>query len=292
MIWLPQAEFAGIYVALVDGLYEKAGVHVVVDHAQPDEELFDSLKKKKVDVIVDWPLAALEHIAHGEKIVNIGQITQRSALMLIARKNLNIQSPKDMNGYRIGLWPAISLKSPYLAFFKHYNITDYTVLPILTNVDLFLYQGIDITAGVYYDEFYRLRASGFNEDELSYFYLNDTFPELVDDGLYCNEETWLDDPVACQKIRDATMEGWRRAFENKERTLNIVERLCKKHGKPFNLPHQRWMLNVMEKIIAPDGRFSDGLMRKETFKQCMSILDLDENTIRYEQFIPQIKGKK
>lgn len=290
MLWLPQTEFAGFYVAKADGLYEQAGVKMELDHPNPEDDIFDSLLDGAVDIIVGWPLPALSKVCQGADLVNMGQIAQKSGLMMIARKSSGIVHPADISGHRVGLWMAPTLKLTAHVFLDHYKIKDCTFLPVMTNVDLFLYGGVDITIGVYYDEYYRIYGAGINPEELVVFYLNDTFPELVDDGLYCKGTVYQKNPERYNQIREASLEGWRRAFAQPERAFALTEQECVKAGIHFNIAHQRWMLRVMQKLVFPEGETNTGVLTPKSFEEAMQILNLDSKAVQYEQFVPA--GKK
>ena len=294
MLWLPQAEFAGFYRAQADQLYEKAGVKVVLEHPRPEEELFDTLVQKRCELIVAWPIPAIKRAVSGDDIVHVGQMSQDSALLFIARKRSGIIKPQDISGHRIGFWPAPSLQAPFLAFLDHYGVSSYQTLPVFVNVDLFLYGGVDVTVGTLYDEFYRLFGHGIDADELVCFDLNLAFPALVDDGIYCLRSTFEKNPQAIEKIRNATMEGWRRAFADKHGTLQLVQDECQKAGLNFNLAHQRWMLNVMEQQIFPKDKVCSEKLTKEAFDEIVQILRKTARTksapataITYEKFVPK-----
>lgn len=286
LLWLPQSEFAGFYVAQNQQLYEAEGVQVVLEHPQPNEDVFDRLEKGETDFVVSWPLSALDRIRQGENIVNIAQLTQRSALMLITRKDSGIEKPQDLTGHRIGLWVAPSLQVPIIACLKYAGVEQYTILPVLTSVDLFLYKGVEATVGVEYDDYYRILGSGINEDELRCFRINDFFPEFVDDGLYCKRTLLEKDPDSGEKIRRATLKGWREAFQDKEKTLQLVERICKENGVPFNIAQQRWMLNKMEPLIFPNGLDHEGRLREESYNEMIQILNWDRQTLPFRDFAP------
>ncbi|MDD3585926.1 MAG: ABC transporter substrate-binding protein [Thermoguttaceae bacterium] len=286
MLWLPQAEFAGFYRAQADHLYDKAGVKVVLEHPRPEEELFDTLVKKRCDLIVAWPIPAVKRAAAGDDIVHVGQMSQDSALLFIARKRSGITKPQDITGHRVGFWMAPSLQAPFLAFLSHYGVSSYKSLPVFVNVDLFLYGGVDVTVGTFYDEYYRLFGHGIDASELVCFDLNTAFPALVDDGLYCLRSTWEKNPEAIEKIRAATMEGWRRACADKRNTLNLVQAECQKAGLPFNLAHQRWMLNVMEEQIFPKNKKCPEKLTREAFDEITQILHLKKGTLSYGRFVP------
>ncbi|MGL6225641.1 MAG: ABC transporter substrate-binding protein [Thermoguttaceae bacterium] len=288
LLWLPQSEFAGFYVAQNQQLYEKEGVQVVLEHPQPNEDVFDLLEKGETDFVLSWPLSALDRINRGadEEIVQIAQLAQRSALMLITRKDSGIEKPQDLEGRRIGLWIARSLQIPITAWLKYVGVQQYTILPVLTSVDLFLYKGVDATVGVEYDDYYRILGSGINEDELRCFRMNEFFPEFVDDGLYCKRSLLEKDPDSCERITRATLAGWKLAFQDKEKTLKLIERICEEHGVAFNIAQQRWMLEKMEPLIFPDGWEHTGRLREESYKEMIQILDWDRPTFRLSDFAP------
>lgn len=291
MLWLPQAEFAGFYRAQADHLYDKAGVNVVLEHPRPEEELFDTLVQKRCDLIVAWPIPAIKRASAGDDIVHVGQISNDSALLLIARKRSGISKPKDISGHRVGFWVAPSLQAPFLAFLSHYKVSRYKILPVLVNVDLFLYGGVDVTVGTLYDEYYRLFSVGIDPGELVCFDLNEAFPALVDDGLYCLRSTFEKNREAIAKIREATMEGWRRAFADKHGTLELVRQECQKAGIVFNLAHQRWMLSVMEEQIFPKDKAGSEYLTRTAFDEIIQILHLKKETLSYEKFVPnQVKS--
>ncbi len=288
MLWLPQAEFAGFYVAEAEGLYEKAGVNVELVHPRPDEDIFDTLQKKRVDMVVAWLGSALDRVKNGDDLVSVAQPHRSSALMLIARRGSGLRAPADISGRRVGMWIAPSLRTPIRRYFEHHKIRNCRILPVLTTVDLLLYGGVDVTAGVEYDEYYRLYMAGIDFEDLTVFRLRDTFPALADDGLFCRREFQARRAEDCRKIRAATMAGWRRAFRDKKRTLEIVREVCAKHRIPFNSAHQRWMLDVMENLVFPAGPDAyDGILERGAYEQALEMNGLSREFMTYEHFVPE-----
>lgn len=293
MLWLPQAEFAGFYMAQEDGLYQNAGLDVTLEHPLPEEDLFDSLKNGQTDIIVSWLTSALDRAVGGDDIVNIGQMHKSSSLMMIARKTSGIENPQDMEGKNIGMWIADSLRTPFISYLARYDVKNYRILPILTSVDLFLYNGVDVTVGMKYDEYYRLFMLGMDYNDLNIFELKDTFTYLADDGMYATKGTYLRSPENIKKIRQATMQGWKNAFADKKRTLQLIKKMCKAHNIPFNYAQQRWMLNVMEEMIQPNE--NDGLLEEKSFKQTLDIIQAGNRKgkgITFTDFAPDAKGTK
>jgi NitT/TauT family transport system substrate-binding protein len=119
--WIPQAQFAGYYVAYEKGIYKKYGIDLTILKGGPDSSPVEYLEKGKTDLASIWLSTAIQKRSQGIKLVNIGQIIQRSALMLVAKKARGINKPRDINGRKVGLWGAEYQIQPR-PFFKKYNL--------------------------------------------------------------------------------------------------------------------------------------------------------------------------
>ena len=118
--WVPQAQFAGYYIAYEKGIFKKYGIDLIIIPGGPDHPPSDFLESGKADLATMWLSTAIQARARGVRLVNIGQIIQRSALMLVAKKSSGINLPEDMNGKKVGLWGADFQVQPR-GFFKKYN---------------------------------------------------------------------------------------------------------------------------------------------------------------------------
>src|ERR1700680_3125205 len=98
--WLPQAQFAGYYVARDKGLYRQA----------------------RRDVTIDWMPSALAARDKGAPIVNIAQIFQRSGLELTCRRDSGIRQPADFKGKTIAVW-FVGNEYPFLAWMAKLGFT-------------------------------------------------------------------------------------------------------------------------------------------------------------------------
>jgi len=101
--WVPQAQFAGYYVAHERGIYKKHGIDLTIIPGGPDNPSSDLLKSGKAQFATMWLCTGIQMRAQGVKVVNIAQIMQRSALMLVAKKSSGIETPQDINGKKVGL---------------------------------------------------------------------------------------------------------------------------------------------------------------------------------------------
>ena len=287
MLWLPQAEFAGFYLAQELGFFEKEGLRVRIDHpVSLGGDSLDSLENGEADFAVTWLSPALQRTSNGGKFVNIMQIHQSCALVLIGRRADGILKPSDLSGKRIGLWFPPSLRNPFLCYFRKEQIHDVDLQRGLSPVYLLLFRCTTAIGGVEYDECCKLYLSGIDRNELSIFRLSDAMPDLVDDGLYCLEKTWKDSPDLCRKVRRAVMAGWRAAFADKDQALRIVKKRCDGSGVFYQKYYQEKMLNVMERLFRAET--NDGQLRRASFDQGVEAAGIPPDSVRFETFAPEV----
>jgi NitT/TauT family transport system substrate-binding protein len=249
--WLPQAQFAGYMVALDKGFYREGGLDLTLLVGGPGKPPFDSLKSGEATFCTDWLSNGIEKRASGLDVVNLAQISQRSALILIAKKKSGIEKPQDLNGKRVGLWAGQFYLQPKV-FFQKYGLK-VKIIPNYSSVSLFLKGGVDAMSAMWYNEYHTLLNSGLNADDLTLFFFSKLGLNFPEDGIYCTQETLLKDPEMCSAFVRASIKGWLYAFEHRDEALDIVMKHAKAAHTGTNRAHQRWMLACMQDLIIPDG---------------------------------------
>src|SRR5688572_18946960 len=104
--WLPQAQFAGYYVAQAKGYYQNAGLEVTIKPGGPDIAPAQVLAGRGADLVVDWMPSALAAREAGVAMVNVAQVFGRSGMMLTCKKASGVSTPKDLKGKTVGVWYA------------------------------------------------------------------------------------------------------------------------------------------------------------------------------------------
>lgn len=264
LLWKPQAQFAGYFVAFEKGLYKKNGLDVTILEGGPEHAPLDLLSTSKADFGIMWLSSAIQQRSKGVPVVNIGQVFQRSALMLIAKKDSGIARPQDMQGKKVSLWEG-DLQLQPRAFMRKYGI-EAQVIPQSYTVNLFLSGGVDVVSAMWYNEYDTIINSGINQDELTTFFFSDYGLNFPEDGIYCLGETLKKDPDAAAAFVKASFEGWQYAFAHPEEALDIVLDYMRRSHVPANRVHQKWMLERMKDLILPaDGRQALGTLQKEDY---------------------------
>jgi NitT/TauT family transport system substrate-binding protein len=247
--WSPQAQFAGYYVAFEKGFYKKRGIDLTIMQGGHHKITTDMLEKEETDFATMWLSTAIQKRSQGLKLVNIGQIIQRSSLMLIAKKSRGITKPEDMNGKKVGLWGA-DLRIQPLAFIKKYSL-NVKVIPQSYSINLFLRDGVDVVSAMWYNEYHTIINAGFNPDELTTFFFHEYGLNFPEDGIYILEKTYKDDPERAHNFVKASIEGWFYAFEHPDEAIDIVLKYMVAANVPANRVHQKWMFARMKDSIMP-----------------------------------------
>ena len=271
LLWKPQAQFAGYYVALDKGIYTRHGLEATIIPGGPDRSPVAFLQSGKADYAVLWLSSAIQQRAAGMKLVNIAQLIQRSSMMLVARKSSGITTPEDMAGKKVGLWGGV-LTVPPRAFLNKYNIKVREV-PQSYTVNLFLRGGVEVTSVMWYNEYHTLLLSGLEPDELAVFSLHDYGIDFAEDGLYTLEKTLRRDPDRVAAFVRASLEGWEYAFAHPDEAVEIVIKYMREARVPANRVHQTWMLDRMRDLILEgDPAAPFGRLDKSDYKAVAAVL--------------------
>jgi len=260
--WVTTAQFAGYYVAKEKGIYEKFGINLRIIPYKPFVTSSDLISGGVADFAALWLVNAIELKAKGTDIVNIAQLSSRSSAMLITKKSSGIDSIEDMNGKRAGIWSGFELHPR--ALFNKFKI-DVKIIPIGSTNNLFLMGGVDIINANWFDEYHSIINSGYDSTDLNVFFYSDYGLNFLEDGIYCLSDKLKNDPQLCEDFVNATLEGWRYAFDHKEEAIDIVLKYAKNDKLPVNRVHQNWMLDRYRDLYLPSGKddFNNSLSNKD-----------------------------
>ena len=283
--WTPQSQFAGYYVAQEKGFYKKAGVEVDFQHPSASYSAANRLLEGSSDIITQQLVQAMILIDQGMPIVHILQTSQRNSLVLVSRLD-TLRTLQDLKGKKVGIWKAGFGDLAYIMDTeKELNIK---WVPFLESVNLFLSGAIDATLAMDYNEYQKIRVSGYEDKPVIRF--SDTEYDYPEDGLYVSEDFYKLHPDKVKAFAEASRKGWEWAHEHPEETLDIVMKWVAKENVHTNRIHQKWML---EKILALQCRDGE---KKPSFKLYSETIDrlnellLKHRRIHYPINIEKLKG--
>lgn len=284
--WSPQAQFAGYYMAQHKGFYRNHGIDLTIIEGGPRKSTVEYLRNRQADMASLWLSSALQLADEGVEIVNVGQVIQRSALVLVAKKSSGIRRPEQMNGKKVALWPADFQIQP-TAFFTRFNLKN-TIVTTERPVNLFLRDGVQVTSVMWYNEYHTLINSGLDPEEMQLFFFDEVDLNFPEDGIYLHKDTFEQDPEAVCSFVAASLEGWHYSFAHPEETVDFILSVMEEAHIPANRVHQRWMLDRMHDLMFTPGSPLPMVLQTADFQKVGGILrsaGLIKALPSYESFV-------
>ena len=268
--WSPQTQFAGYYMALHKGFYRQHGIDLNIIQGGPRRSTVAYLRNQQADIATLWLSSALQLADEGVEIVNVGQVIQRSALVLVTKKSSSILKPEQMNGRKVALWPADFQIQP-TAFFKKFNLNN-TIVTTENPVNLFLRDGVQVASVMWYNEYHTLINSGFDPEEMRLFFFDEVGLNFPEDGIYLRKDIFENDPEAACAFVMASLQGWRYAFAHPEETLDFMLSVMEEAHVPATRVHQRWMLERMHDLMFAATETNLMVLQSEDYRRVGDVL--------------------
>ena len=221
--YIPNIQFAPLYVALDKGYYRQAGISVVFDYAQET----DGLALVGAGEL-QFSIASGEQIplarAQGLPVVYVMAWYQQYPVSVVSPVAEGILTPQDLAGRKIGLpglYGANYVGLSALLYSAGLKESDVTLDSIgYTQVES-LVAGRDQAVSVYTaNEPLQLRARGYAVNELRVA----DYAQLASNGLITNEKTIAENPSLVRGMVQATLRGLQDTINNPEEAYQISKR--------------------------------------------------------------------
>ena len=274
MKWVPQAQFAGYYVAAAKGYYKAEGLEVTIKPGGPDVSPVQVLAGNQADAIVNWMPDALAAREAGVPLVNIAQIFDKSGLMLTCKKASGVATSKDFKGKTLGVWFGGN-EYPFLNWMGKLGLkvdTDVKVLKQGFNVDPLLQNQAACISTMIYNEYWQVVDAGVKESDLVTFFYEKEGVASLEDGLYVLDSK-LKDPAFVAKMAKflkATFKGWNDAVKNPEEAAKIVV-AADPSGSATLKVQKRQMENVAT-LISTAGTKKIGYLEPAAYERTVKVL--------------------
>jgi NitT/TauT family transport system substrate-binding protein len=275
--WLPQAQFAGYYVAQAKGFYKDAGLDVTIKPGGPDIAPAQVLAAKGADVTVDWMPSALAAREAGVPMVNIAQIFNRSGMMLTCKKSSGVHTSKDFKGKTLGVWFGGN-EYPFLSWMGTLGLKtsgatpDVKVLKQGFNVDPLLQNQAACISTMIYNEYWQVIDAGVKPADLVTFPYEDQGAATLEDGLYARGPD-LADPAYVAKLAKfvkASIEGWNYAIKHQDEAVKIVLAADTSGGSTAKV--QKRQLENVATLITNAGTPKMGVLDPAAYQRTVKVL--------------------
>lgn len=275
--WVAQSQFAGYFAALDKGYYKDEGLDVTIKEGAVDIVPQQVLASGQAEFALAWVPKALVSREEGAKIVNIGQVFQRSGTLEVSWKDSGITKPEDWAGKKVGTWGFGNEFELYAAMTQAGldPQKDVTIVQQPFDMSLLLNKEIDAAEAMTYNEYAQVLEAVnpetgelYQPEDLVVINFNDVGTAMLQDSVWARED-WLAEPanqeIAVKFLR-ATFKGWIFCRDNFDECVDIVLA----HGTTLGKGHQTWQLNEINKLIWPSPA-GIGVMDKALWDQTVSV---------------------
>ena len=286
--WLPQAEFAGYYVAKEKGFYKDAGLDVVIQYPSLTSTVYHRLETDECHAGMFSMMSAIDIIANGTPLVNIFQTSMNSSYLIVSRWGKNPLKEKDK---RI----AVYLAEPnYLAFLMNKKEQmNYEWVFFTGNINLFLSGGVDMMSAVSYNEYLLLKQAGFDMPESCLFRFKDHGYNIQENGVYVKRDYYDTHREQVKRFAEASKRGWEWAASHQEETLDIVMRYVRQAHVQTNRVIQKLMLQEILRLQKdPDSGKREFRVRPDMVKKAsfmMKDFGMIDRDVTYQELMGQLK---
>jgi len=272
--WVPQAQFAGYYVAASKGYYAEENLDVTIDGGSTDVSPVQALVGGTADVVINWAADALASREKGVNLVNIAQPFKNSALLLACRKDMGVATSADFKGKTLGVWFGGN-EYPFYAYMTKLGYPTQggadgvEVLKQGFNVDPILQKQAACVSAMTYNEYGQIIDGGLTADDLVVFNYRDEGVGMLEDGLYVLEDKLADPAYKDILVRfvRASMKGWKDAVANPAEAAQIV--VDSDPSGAATIEHQTRMMGEVAKLIDPEFK---GALNVDDFNQTVQTL--------------------
>ena len=262
--WLPQAQFAGYYVAQEQGYFEEEGFDdVEIVPSGGDIVPQDALVAGDVDFAIAWVpkvLGTLE--ATGVELTDIAQVFQESGTLQVAWKGDGIESVEDFEGKRIGSWGFGNEWEIFAAMAA--EDLDASSVSITTqdfSMNALLDRDVDAAQAMTYNEWAQIlevvnpeTGELYQPEDFDVVSYEETEGAMLQDAIWADTQRLADDPAyedAAVRFLKAVTKGWIFARDNPEEAAEIVYDIASNAEAAFPVGpvHQLWQMNEVNKLI-------------------------------------------
>jgi len=283
LMWVDQFQFAGYYMAKEKGFYEEVGLDVEIKKFKKNMNTVNEVISSRATYGIGRS-SLIRSRSEGEKIVLLSAIFQSSPFVLISTDITNIKSVKDFVGKKIMLTRDASDAASIRAMIMSGGVKEsgIKILNHSFNFDDLLDGKVDLYAGYTTNETFILQ-----EKNIPYrvFSPKDDGFDFYSDLLFTSQKEIQNNQQRVKDFRDASLKGWRYAFDNIEESIKIIYEKYNPTNK--SIEALRYEANELKKLAFIDGVKFGEINEDKVLRifDIYKILGLAQDKIDIQEFI-------
>ncbi len=218
--WLHQFQFAGYYMAKEKGYYKKAGLSVDIREYRQGMDVVKEVLAGRAEFGVGRSSLITERM-RGKPVVALGAIFQNSPHVLLVRADSGIVTARDLKGKRVMITDDASTSASILAMLSNRGITrkDLKIQPHSMDIRDLINRKTDAMASYISNEPFLLESMGVSFRAIK---PQDYGFDFYSDIFFTSEQFLDKDPKTARAFYNATIEGWRYAFDHIGETVDLI----------------------------------------------------------------------
>ncbi|PZW48397.1 NitT/TauT family transport system substrate-binding protein [Humitalea rosea] len=255
--WLPQAQFAGFYLAVERGYYREAGLDLSISPGGPNlltENLVASGSEQfGLSGGTDSVFSAREK---GLPITCIGVAHQVTPFVFVAKADGPVKTLEDFRGKKVTAW----FTGAHLVLFgmlasRNIPRDALSISPQQVSITPFINGDTDVCAATWYNELNTIKARIGGADKLKLFVAEDYGITVPRDTVIVNEAFAAANPNAVTAFLRASIRGWKAAKAEPAAALEAVMKIV----PTLDRAHQIAMLPEVLRLMEAGAAAQQGL---------------------------------
>jgi NitT/TauT family transport system substrate-binding protein len=251
---LPQAQFAGIYMAKEKGFYLAEGIDMTINPGGPNISA-EALVAAGTDQFAQGGGVDSQVTSRAKNLplVTIGIMHQKTPFVFISHADSGIKAVKDFKGKKVSVWFTGAQFVLYSMLAQNgLAQSDVTIQPQQVALTPFLDRQVDVVAATLYNEMNTIKARKVSVNIIA---AEDSGITMPRDPLMTSEKVIQERPKLVQGFVNATLRGWKYAFQNKKETIDVLLRVA----PTLDRAHQEAMLVSAEEVTLAGTGKSQGI---------------------------------
>ena len=284
---LPQAQFAGYYMALERGFYREEGLDVVIEHPFASQSATDFILNGECQASLLTLSLAMRTVDDGFPLVNILQTSMNSATLIMSRWG---EDPLTLRNAKVAAFRAGF--GQLARSFSQMEDLDYEWVDTSTAsaVNLFISGAVDATLARSYDEYYKILQSGLIDPEKGIYRFEDHEYNVQQEGVWMARKYYNTHREQAEAFARASRRGWEWTLEHPEEALEVVMRYVKDARVATNRTLQWLMLmEVLRLQKDHDSGVREFRLRPDMVEMARSMMQrsgMSEKGVSYEDLMP------
>jgi NitT/TauT family transport system substrate-binding protein len=287
--YIPNVQFAPLYVAIEKGFYREAGLDVTIDYSMENDNTVLTATNELQFAVVSGEQVLLAR-AQQMPVVYVMAWYQQYPVGIVAKASSGINSLADLRGRKLGLpglYGASYIGAVAMLDSAGLTESDLTLDSIGYNqVEVLMTDKDDAVVIYTANEPNQLRALGA---EIVEFKAADTM-ELVANGIITNEKTLQENPALVSALVNATLKGIDYTLQHPEEAFEISKKYVENLAQADQEVQMQVLLSSAELWRADRLGYSDPIawenMQRVLLQMGLLKSELDLNAAFDNRFIP------